>query len=125
MRIRAPSSLRVHSGRMRVAPGGSGHREVLRLTLTVVAVEGVVAVSCLIKVASSGCGLFPLVGEGQRVDDGRLSWGLRYSVTGGPIGRVSGLVFAPARSLMVKFCWIPPPPTLSLQQFGSHRVWLE
>lgn len=100
MRIRVASSLRVHSGRMRVAPGGSGHRE----TLTVVAVEGVVVVSCLIKVASSGYGLFPLVGEGQRADDGRLSRGLRDSVMGSPTGCVSGLVFAPARSLMVKFC---------------------
>lgn len=104
MRIRAASSLRVHSGRMRVAPGGSGHREALRLTLTVVAVEGVVVVFCLIKVASSGYGLFPLVGEGQRADDGRLSRGLRDSVMGSPTGCVSGLVFAPARSLMVKFC---------------------
>lgn len=94
MQIRVASSLRVHSGRMRVAPGGSGHREALRLTLTVVAVEGVVVVSCL----------FPLVGEGQRADDGRLSRGLRDSVMGSPTGCVSGLIFAPARSLMVKFC---------------------
>lgn len=103
MRIRVASSLRVHSGRMRVAPGGSGHREALRLTLTVVAVEGVVVVSCLIKVASSGYGLFPLVGEGQRADDGRHQH-VRDSVMGSPTGCVSGLVFAPARSLMVKFC---------------------
>lgn len=98
------SSLRVHSGRMSVAPGGGGHVDALCVTLTVDAVEGVDVVSCLIKVASSGCGLFALVGEGQRIDDGCLSLGLRDSVMGSPTGCVSGLVFAPAPSLMVKFC---------------------
>lgn len=58
----------------------------------------------LIKVDAAGCGLFPLVGEGQRIDDGCLCWDLKDSVMGGPTGYVNGLVFAPTPSPMVKFC---------------------
>lgn len=94
----APNSLRVQSRGMRVAPGSPRHRQLVWLTLTVEAVD----VGRLVKVA--GCGLFPLVGEGQSIDDGCLCRDLRDSVMGGPTGYVSGLVFAPTSSPMVKFC---------------------
>lgn len=91
-----------------MALGGSGRRLVAWLTLTAEAADGA-DVGCLsfgrpIKVAAGGCGLFRLVGEGQSIEDGCLSWSLRESVMGGPTGCVSGLVFTPAPSPMVNFC---------------------
>lgn len=88
-----------------MSPGGGGHREVVCLTLMVEAADvGRLSFDRLIKVDAAGSGLFPLVGEGQSIDDGCLCWNLRDSVMGGPVGCVSGLVFAPAPSPMVKFC---------------------
>lgn len=101
-------SMGVHSGVVRAALSGRGHREAVWLTLTVEAVDGAdvgrLSFGRLMKVAAADCGLFPLAGEGQSIDDGCLSRDLRDSVMGGPIGCVSGLVFAPAPTPMVKFC---------------------
>lgn len=79
------------------------------MTLVVEAVEGADGVGrlsfdSLIEVDAAGRRLFPLAGEGQSSDGGRLRRDLRDSVMGGPVGYVSGLVFAPAPSPMVKFC---------------------
>ncbi len=98
------NSLRVHSGGVREAPGGKRHREAVGQTLMVEAVDAGLSFDGLINVDAAGCRLFPLVGDGQSIDDGCLCWDLRGSVMGGPIGYVSGLVFAPAPSPMVKFC---------------------
>lgn len=104
----ASNSLRVHSGRMRVAPGGRRHSEAVGETLTVDAVESTdvarLSFGRLIKVVAVGCGLFPLIGGRQSIDDGCLRQDLRDSVMGGPRCYVSGLVFAPVPSPMVKFC---------------------
>ena len=85
--VRWANSLRVHSGGVRAAPGGSGNREVVGLSLMAEAVDGAdvgcLSFACLIKVAAAGCGLVPLVGEGQSIEDGCFSW---KSVMGGPIG---------------------------------------
>lgn len=91
-----------------MSPGGRGQREPVCVTLTVGAVEtadfGRLSFDRLMKVDAAGSGLFPLVGERQSIDDGCLCWNLRDSVMGGPVGCVSGLVFAPAPGPMVKFC---------------------
>lgn len=115
------NSLRVHSGEVREAPGGRRHRQAVCQTLTGAADGGVnvglLSFGSLIKVDAASCRLFPLVGGGQSIDAGCLCWD---SVMGGPCGYVSGLVFAPTPSPLVKFSRIAPPWILSLQQFGSH-----
>lgn len=91
-----------------MAPGGKRRRELAWLTPGAEAVEGAdvgrLSFGSRVKSDNAGCGLFPLVGEGQSIDDGCLRWELRDSVIGGPIGYVSGLVFAPTPSPMVKVC---------------------
>lgn len=86
-----------------MAPGGRRHSEAVGETLTVDAVESTdiarLSFGRLIKV-----GLFPLIGGRQSIDDGCLRRDLRDSVMGGPRCYVSGLVFAPVPSPMVKFC---------------------
>ena len=104
--VRVPSnSLRAHSRRMRVAPGTERHREVVWRTLTPVvgADVGRLSFGSWIKVDAAVCGLLPLAG-GQSIYDGCLCWDLRDSVVGGPNRYVSGLVFAPTPSPMMKFC---------------------
>lgn len=64
----------------------------LRLTLRVEADVGR-------RLEGAGCGLLP-----QSIDDGGLGLDLRDSVMGRAAGCVSGLVFAPAAGLMVRFC---------------------
>lgn len=90
-----------------MARGGRVHRGALWLTLAAEGGDGAdvgrLSFGRLIKTAA-GCGLFPLAGEGQSIDHGCLSRDFRDSVMGGPIGCVSGLVFALARRPMVKFC---------------------
>lgn len=91
-----------------MAPGGRRHGEAMGETLTVDVVESTNAARLsfewLIKVVAVGCGLFPLIGGRQSIDDGCLRRDLRDSVMGGPRCYVSGLVFAPVPSPMVKFC---------------------
>lgn len=86
----ASNSMRVHSGGVREAPGCRVHRDALWLTLVVEAVNGAdggcLCFGRLIQVAAAGCGLFPLAGDGQSIDDGCLSWNLRDSVMAGPVG---------------------------------------
>lgn len=91
-----------------MAPGGRRHSETVGETLTVDAVEST-DIACLsfgwlVKVVAVDCGLFPLIGGRQSIDDGCLRRDLRDSVMGGPRCYVSGLVFAPVASPMVKFC---------------------
>lgn len=95
-------SLRAHSGGVGVASGSGKLREVM-----VRAGDGSVARLCfrrLIKVDAAAWRLFPLVGGGQSIDDGRLGWELRDSVVGGPSRYVTDLVFAPTPSPMVILC---------------------
>lgn len=113
-------SLRVHSGEVRDAPADRRHRQAVCQTLTGAAVEvadvGRLSFGSLIKVDAASGRLFPLVGGGHSIDAGCLC---RDSVMGGPSGYVTGLIFAPTPSPMVKFGRITPPWILSLQQFGS------
>lgn len=101
-------SLRVHSGGVRGAAGSERSGESVRLTPAAGAVRGAdvgrLSFGSRVKSDAAGCGLLLLVGEGQSIGGGRLCWELRGSVMAGPIGDVSGLVFAPAPGPMVNVC---------------------
>lgn len=65
---------------------------------------GCVSFGSLIKVVAADCRLFPLARKGQSIGGGCLCWDLRDSEMGCPVGCVSGLLFAPTPSPMVRFC---------------------
>lgn len=54
--------------------------------------------------SAADTGLFSMVGEGHSIDHGGLCWDFKGSEMGGPAGCLSGLIFAPAPSPMVKIC---------------------